>query len=120
MTIAIEGFEQFEDLIKQHELVILDFWADWCAPCKAFSTVYEQLSEQYPHIAFGKINIQEAKELTETFQIRSIPHLMIVKKGIVIYSESGSMPESTLNELIEQALDVDISKIRSEMHEEIK
>ncbi len=103
--------EQFEDCIKKNEIVLVDFWAEWCAPCKQFSTVYEQVSEEYKTIKFTKVNIETEAELAEAFQIRSIPHLMIFKQKIAIYSEAGSMPESILRELVEQALVADVSEI---------
>ncbi len=116
---AVTG-EQFEALIHDNEIVIIDFWAVWCAPCKAFSHVYEKVAAQYKNIVFAKVNIEEESELAEAFQIRSIPHLMVFKKGIVIYSEAGSMPESTLKELVQQALDADVSKIKAELESEGK
>lgn len=107
--------DQFEGLIQKNELIFIDFWAEWCAPCKQFATVYERVAQLHEKIKFVKINIEHEHELAETFQIRSIPHLMVFKQGIVIYSESGSMPESTLKELVQQALDADVSKIREQL-----
>ncbi len=107
----------FESVIQDNAIVFIDFWATWCAPCRQFSHVYEQVAAQYPEILFGKINIEEEATLAETFQIRSIPHLMVFKQGIVIYSEAGSMPESTLKELVQQALSVDVSDIRRQLDE---
>ena len=107
--------DQFETYIQKNDIVFIDFWASWCAPCRQFAHVYEKVSTQHPSIAFAKINIEEEHELAETFQIRSIPHLMVFKQGIVIYSEAGSMPESTLNELVQQAIEADVSKIREEL-----
>ncbi len=105
----------FESLINDHALVFIDFWAVWCAPCKQFATVYERVAGSHPEIVFAKINIEEESELAETFNIRSIPHLMVFKQGIAIYSEAGSMPESTLNELVQQALDADVASIREQL-----
>lgn len=108
---------QFEKLIQENNIVFIDFWASWCAPCKQFSLIYDRVAALYPNIFFGKINIEEETELADAFQIRSIPHLMIFKSGIAIYSEAGSMPESTLKELVKQALDADVSAILDKIDE---
>lgn len=102
--------ETFEDCIQKHPLVFLDFWAHWCAPCLAFAKVYEEVAAKYPDIFFAKLNIEESPALPDSLEIRSIPHLLIIKNGIVIYSESGSMPASRLAELVEQALAVEVDK----------
>lgn len=108
------GQEEFNHLINENEIVFVDFWAEWCAPCKQFSRVYEEVSNQFPEITFTKVNIEEQKALAEYFEIRSIPQLLIFKKGIVIYSDAGSMPESTLKELAKQALEADLSGMKEE------
>ena len=108
---------EFESLINENEIVFIDFWADWCAPCKQFSQVYEQVAEQFPNVKFVKVNIEVEQHLADFFEIRSIPHLMVFKEGIVIYSNAGSMPVSTLKELVEQALIADVSAIRAELQQ---
>ena len=115
MPTYILGSKLFDNTIKTNEIVFVDFWAEWCAPCKQFARVYEQVAEQNPTIKFTKVNIEEEVELAESFQIRSIPHLMVFKQGILIYSEAGSMPESTLKDLVNQALSVDVSEIREKI-----
>ncbi len=112
--------QNFEKTVLENKLVFVDFWASWCAPCTAFAQVYEKLSDEYKDILFTKVNIENETELSDVFSIQSIPHLMVFKEGIVIYSESGSMPQSTLKELIEQAKEVDVSKVREEIDENNK
>ncbi|MBA3535344.1 MAG: thiol reductase thioredoxin [Tatlockia sp.] len=107
--------KQFDTVIDTNDIVFVDFWAEWCSPCKQFAIVYERVAEQTPTIKFTKVNIEEESELAERFEIRSIPHLMIFKKGILIYSDAGSMPESTLNDLVVQALSIDVSEIRAKI-----
>lgn len=107
--------EQFQSCISDHDVVFVDFWAGWCAPCKQFLRVYEQIEEQYPAIFFAKVNIEEEQELADLFEIRSIPHLMIFKKGIIIYSDAGTIPESALKELAQQALATDVAPIVEEL-----
>src|SRR5437868_9916156 len=115
MTTYTTDFQPFETTLNTNELVFVDFWANWCVPCKHFALVYERVAEQNPTIKFTKVNIEEDKELAESFQIRSIPHLMIFKQGILIYSEAGAMPESMLNDLVNQAKTADVSQIRAEI-----
>ena len=107
--------EQFESFIQDNAVVFVDFWAPWCAPCRQFATVYESIAAEYPEVVFAKINIEDEIKLSETFSIRSIPHLMVFKQGIAIYSEAGSMPASTLKELVQQALDADVTDIRAQL-----
>lgn len=106
---------QLESLISTGNIVFIDFWAEWCAPCKVFSKVYSSIAQQYPDIIFAKVNIEQESSLAETFHIRSIPHLIVFKEGVVIYSESGSIPESALKDLVVQVLKIDISKIREDV-----
>lgn len=115
MLTDIGNEQQLDELLSKHELVFVDFWAEWCAPCKQFAKVYEQVAAENPAISFAKLNVEQQVELAGMFQIRSIPHLMIFKQQIAIYSESGSMPESTLKELLVQAINADVSEIRAKL-----
>lgn len=114
VVLTVKGTE-FEALINQHETLFVDFWASWCAPCKQFATVYEKVATDFPEIVFAKVDIEKETELAEMFHIQSIPHLMVFKQRIVIYSEAGSMPESTLRELVQQAIDADVTDIREQL-----
>jgi len=98
-------------LIQLHPILFIDFWAPWCHPCLQFEEIYAKTAELYPSIVFSKINIKQSPDLAELFEIRSIPHLMVFKQGIAIYSDSGSIPYSTLKDLAEQALTADVSQI---------
>ncbi len=104
--------DAFQCLVDDNELVFVTFSAQWCAPCKPFAKAYEKISALFPMIQFLKINIEEQQALANFFEIRSIPHLMIFKEGMVIYSDAGSFSESALNELVQQALDLDIAELR--------
>jgi thioredoxin 1 len=101
----------FYSLLEDHDSVFIGFWAAWCTPCKQFTFAYDQVSQQYPNIVFAKINIEEQKELADLFEIRSIPHLMIFKKGIAIYSDAGNISDNRLRELANQTLNTDVKDL---------
>ena len=109
---------ELEALIQQGHILFVDFWAKWCAPCRQFAPIYERVASHYEKIMFVSIDIEQESQLAEEFQIRSIPHLMVFKSGIAIYSDSGSMPESVLRELVEQAILADVSDIHQELKED--
>jgi len=107
--------ENFESTIKDNDIVILDFWAEWCGPCKSFGPVFEAASEKHPDIVFGKINTEEEQELAASFQIRSIPTLMIFREQVILYSQPGALTDGQLEEIIGQVKQLDMAKV----HEEI-
>lgn len=118
MSILTLTSAQFEQATTEHQILFIDFWATWCAPCQQFSRVFEKVAALYEkQVTFAKINVEEEPELAESFEILSIPHLMVLKQGVIIYSDSGSMPESTLIELVQQALSVDVTEIIKEVNE---
>ncbi|WP_028312928.1 thioredoxin family protein [Derxia gummosa] len=109
--------DSFKDVIDNNPIVILDFWATWCGPCKGFAPVFEAASEKHPDIVFGKIDTDQQQELSSGFQIRSVPTLMILRDRIMIYREAGALGAGALEKLIEEARALDMDAIRAELAE---
>jgi thioredoxin len=109
--------ESFDGLVKQG-IVLLDFWAEWCGPCRAFAPVFEQASEQHPDLVFGKIDTEEQQALAGSFGIRSIPTLMIFRDGILLFAQPGALPPPALEELIGKVRAVDMDEVRRKVAEQ--
>jgi thioredoxin 1 len=107
--------DNFQQTINENSNVIVDFWAPWCAPCRAFAPTFEATSEKQPGIVFAKVNTEEQQEIAAAFNIRSIPTLMVFRDQIIIYSEAGSLPASALEQLIDQAMALDMDTVRAEI-----
>ena len=103
MTMVALTTETFSEVMAKNELVVVDFWAEWCEPCKAFTKVIDGVSEKYPDVVFGSVDIEQEKELAKDFNISSVPTVMIIKNQVVVYADSGSIPPSALEELIDKA-----------------
>lgn len=105
----------FEDTVNGKNMIIVDFWAPWCGPCKSFAPTYEKMSEKYPDITFGKVNTEVEQELAGYFQIRSIPTLMVFRENVIVYSEAGALPAAGLEQLIEHTLKLDMAEIHQQI-----
>ena len=105
----------FAETIENNELVLLDFWAEWCGPCKAYGPVYERVSEEFPEVVFGKIDTEEQQALAGMFGIRSIPTTIAFKEGIGVFMHPGALPEDALRDLVEQLRGLDMDEVRAEM-----
>ena len=113
-TVEITG-ENFQQTIEKGGIVLLDFWAEWCGPCRAFAPVFEKASEKYAEVTFGKIDTEAQQELAGAAQIQAIPTLMLFRDGVLLFRESGALPPSALEELVSQAKSLDMAKVKEEI-----
>ena len=107
--------ENFNEVVGSDGLVLVDFWAEWCGPCKMFGPVFEKSSEHHTDITFGKVDTEAQVELAQAFDIRSIPTLMAVRDGVVLYSQPGALPAANLEDLIGQLRAVDMEEVKSQI-----
>ena len=107
--------ENFENTVNDNPMVIVDFWAPWCGPCKGFAPVYEKASETHPDVVFAKVNTDEQQELAGSFAIRSIPTLMVFREKVILFQQAGALPGQALEQVISQAKALDMAKVRAEL-----
>src|SRR3990172_9108459 len=108
----------FEDFVTRSEMVIVDFWASWCGPCRSFAPVFEAASEQHQDIVFGKVNADDEQELAAAFSIRSIPYVMLLREKVVLFAQAGALPAEGLESVIRQARALDMAEVHKEIAEQ--
>jgi thioredoxin 1 len=110
--------ENFSEVIEKNDIVIIDFWAPWCGPCRSFAPIFEKAAEANPDAAFVKINTEQEQELAGHFQIRSIPTLMVFREKVLIFAQPGVLPESALADLLSQVKALDMEQVHKEIAEQ--
>jgi thioredoxin 1 len=107
--------DNFEKTVKDNAMVIVDFWAPWCGPCRGFAPVYEKASEQHLDVVFAKVNTDAEQELAGGFGIRSIPTLMVFRDNVILFQQAGALPANALEQVITQAKALDMAKVHQEL-----
>ena len=111
-TVELTG-QNFESVVGGADMVLVDFWASWCGPCRMFAPVFDRASEKYSDAVFGKVDTDAETELAQQFSISSIPTLMVIRDNIVLYAQPGALPEQALEELITKARELDMDEVRA-------
>lgn len=109
------GAGEFERAIAENSIVLVDFWADWCGPCRMFAPWYEEVSERHSDVLFAKVDTEAEQALAGSFGIRSIPTLMAFRDGILLYKEAGALPKDALEQLVAQVKELDMEDVRREL-----
>jgi len=118
MALVELSAQNFNEEVEKYQIAILDFWAPWCGPCMQFKPIFEKVANEHPDILFGKINTEEERELAAHFNIQSIPTIMIIKEGIIVFMQAGMLPEEALEDLIRQVKELDMDQVRKEIEEQ--
>ena len=105
----------FQETLSKNEIVLVDWWADWCGPCKAFAPTYEKASEAHPDITFAKVDTEQEQQLSAMAQITSIPTLMVFRDNILLFSQAGALPPAALEELIQATKGLNMEQVKAEM-----
>jgi thioredoxin 1 len=104
---------ELEERMQEHDVIVLDFWAPWCPPCKAFGEVLESVSERHPHISFCRVNTNEKEEISAPFDVGTIPTLIVIRERVMVASQQGYLDEDKLNELLRQVEGLDMDSVRA-------
>jgi thioredoxin len=115
MTVHTATADNLEGLLKDNDILLLDFWASWCGPCQSFGPIFEQAAEDNPEVGFAKVNTEEEQALAGHFQVRSIPTLMVFRERILLFNQAGALPRQALDELITKVKDLDMDEVRAEV-----
>ena len=110
--------DNLDSLVKESDILLIDFWAEWCGPCKMFGPIFEEAAEAYPDLTFSKCDTDQQQEAAMRFGIRSIPTLAIFREGILVFLQPGAMHKSALESIIKQVKELDMDEIRAEIEKE--
>ena len=110
--------DNFNETIHNNDIVIIDFWAEWCGPCKSFAPTFETASENHAEVVFAKVNTEEQTELAQTCQIRSIPTLMLFREQILLFNQAGALAPSQLEDILEKVKELDMDQVRASLDKE--
>ena len=110
--------ENFQTTIENNDMVVIDFWAEWCGPCKMFGPTYEKVSENHEGVVFAKCDTESQEEIAGQFGIQSIPTLAIMRDKVLLFSQAGAIPESALEDLVTQAKGVDMAEVHAKIAEQ--